>query len=225
MRHQWFLSLIVGLLILISATAFAGVKTIDQVSITMAEYTPAPPDPPGTPPPPPMTPAPLDTYCDIMVYCEITTYDGVEGPSVPVAGAHIAHNGSCGSNSWTTDGNGFCTVIHAHSNFNLDLTITADGYETMDFTADGSSCPAFLGLIPIQTPTPPCINDGDVNLQGSITAEDAQWAFSIALGMLSPSFEQECAADCNGDDTVTAGDAQLIFATALGSDSCVDPMD
>ncbi|HPQ41440.1 MAG TPA: cohesin domain-containing protein, partial [bacterium] len=77
----------------------------------------------------------------------------------------------------------------------------------------------------VPTPTPnPCVHDGDVTLDGEITAGDAQLGFLIALGSYSPTFEEECAADCNGDDTVTAGDAQSIFLTALGMTSCVDPM-
>jgi len=74
------------------------------------------------------------------------------------------------------------------------------------------------------TPTPSCNNDGDVNLDGTITAGDAQMAFMIALGSYSPTWEEECAADCNGDETITAGDAQQVFMTALGSGTCVDPM-
>jgi len=70
----------------------------------------------------------------------------------------------------------------------------------------------------------PCINDGDVTLDGEITAGDAQLAFLIALGSYTPSYEEECAADCNGDEEITAGDAQLIFLTALGSGSCMDPL-
>jgi len=79
--------------------------------------------------------------------------------------------------------------------------------------------------IPTMTPTIiPCINDGDVNLDDTLTAGDAQLTFLIALGSMSPTFEEECAADCNGDGTVTAGDAQLVFLAALGSDSCVNPI-
>lgn len=75
------------------------------------------------------------------------------------------------------------------------------------------------------TPTQPeCINDGDVTLDGEITAGDAQLAFLIALGSYTPTYEEECAADCNGDNEVTAGDAQQIFLTALGSATCVDPL-
>ncbi|MBN1878595.1 S8 family serine peptidase [bacterium] len=84
---------------------------------------------------------------------------------------------------------------------------------------------------PTFTPTPPptstpeeCINNGDVNLSGDITAGDAQMAFQIALGLITPTEEEECAADCNGDLDVTAGDAQQIFMTALGTASCVDPL-
>ncbi len=67
-----------------------------------------------------------------------------------------------------------------------------------------------------------CVHDGDVNQDFTITAEDAQLAFSIALGVLSPTPVEACAADCNGDGSVTAGDAQQIFYAALGSGACVD---
>lgn len=75
------------------------------------------------------------------------------------------------------------------------------------------------------TPTPEeCLNHGDVNASGDITAGDAQIAFQIALGSISPTPEQECFADCNGNGEVTAGDAQTIFMAALGSQNCVDPL-
>ncbi len=68
----------------------------------------------------------------------------------------------------------------------------------------------------------PCLNHGDVNFNGQITAEDAQLAFSIVIGTLIPSFAEECAADCTGNDSVTAEDAQSIFGAVLGLGSCVD---
>ncbi|MBN1295567.1 hypothetical protein JXA80_02225, partial [bacterium] len=75
------------------------------------------------------------------------------------------------------------------------------------------------------TPTPAaCIHHGDVDFNDAVTAGDAQMAFLIALGSVSPTYEQACAADCNGDDEVTAGDAQQIFLTALGSGACADPL-
>lgn len=78
---------------------------------------------------------------------------------------------------------------------------------------------------PTITPTPDnCVNHGDANLDGSVTAGDAQLAFQIALGSVTPPYEQFCAADCNCDEFVTAGDAQAIFMVALGSGACFDPV-
>jgi len=56
-----------------------------------------------------------------------------------------------------------------------------------------------------------------------ITAGDSQTAFYIALGTYTPTFDEWCAADCDGSGTVTAGDSQTIFYAALGMASCVDP--
>lgn len=70
----------------------------------------------------------------------------------------------------------------------------------------------------------PCIHNGDVNQDGSYSAGDAQMAFYIALGLYTPTFIEQCAADCNNDNDVTAGDAQIIFGAALGLDSCAEPL-
>nr|HPQ42424.1 dockerin type I repeat-containing protein [bacterium] len=77
---------------------------------------------------------------------------------------------------------------------------------------------------PTPTPTLPCIHDCDVNADGELTAADAQQAFLIALGSMTPTWDEACAADCNGDGEITAGDAQLIFMAVLGSGNCVDPL-
>lgn len=66
-----------------------------------------------------------------------------------------------------------------------------------------------------------CIHDGDVNFDGSLTAGDAQLAFTIAMGGYPSSPGEECAADCNADGEVTAGDAQLIFGASLGMGQCL----
>ncbi|MBN1879011.1 hypothetical protein JW823_02780 [bacterium] len=76
---------------------------------------------------------------------------------------------------------------------------------------------------PTDTPDQ-CINDGDVSGDGSLTAGDAQMAFYIVLGLMTPTPEEFCAADCNDDGSVTAGDAQLIFLSVLGQGNCVDPI-
>lgn len=80
---------------------------------------------------------------------------------------------------------------------------------------------------PTATPTntPSCLNHGDVNFDGSLTAGDAQMAFYIVLGLILPTTEQSCAADCNGNGDVTAGDAQAIFLAVIGMGSCVDPVE
>ena len=73
--------------------------------------------------------------------------------------------------------------------------------------------------------TPTCVHHGDVSLDGNISAGDAQMAFSIVLGTYTPTYEQECAADCTGDGFVTAGDAQSIFYAVLGIGECADPLE
>ncbi len=80
---------------------------------------------------------------------------------------------------------------------------------------------------PCENPTPTpnlCIHDGDVDKNGLISSSDAQMAFQIALGSFVPTYEEECAADCNGDDSVSSADAQQIFMAALGASVCVDPL-
>jgi len=82
-----------------------------------------------------------------------------------------------------------------------------------------------IELQPTPTPTPVCLHHGDVNLDGTLTATDAQMAFYIVMGTLIPTEEQACAADCDGSGTVTSGDAQAIFMSVLGmGDGCADEL-
>lgn len=74
------------------------------------------------------------------------------------------------------------------------------------------------------TRTIPCLHTGDVNGDSTVSAEDAQLAFIMVLGLITPSETQLCTADCNGDGVVSATDAQLIFSAALGFNACVDPL-
>ncbi len=62
-----------------------------------------------------------------------------------------------------------------------------------------------------------CVQDGDVNVDGYVSAGDAQQAFLVTLGLTTLNPSEQCAADCDGDGTVTAGDASAIFAYALGA--------
>lgn len=103
-----------------------------------------------------------------------------------------------------------------------DYYLTEYGFYIDDVSICGKTAPETTPTpAPTWTPTE-CINDGDVNQSGEVTAGDAQMAFQIALGSYSPTYTEECAADCDSSGTVTAGDAQQIFLTALGTGTCVD---
>lgn len=111
------------------------------------------------------------------------------------------------------------------------FTVTCDGCENGQTTQfnfaeklhDIAEFRSDWGLFTFQS-EPDCINSGDTNLDGEITAGDAQLAFSIVLGTYTPTYEEECAADCNGDGEVTASDAQSIFLVVLGLGTCADPL-
>ncbi|MBN1295752.1 hypothetical protein JXA80_03165 [bacterium] len=78
---------------------------------------------------------------------------------------------------------------------------------------------------PTPTSTPTCLHHGDVNGSGSLTSADAQIVFYFVLGMISLTWEEECAADCNGSGSVTTADAQTIFMAVLGmGGGCSDPL-
>ncbi len=66
----------------------------------------------------------------------------------------------------------------------------------------------------------PCYGTGDVDGTGRLTAADAQFAFAVALGAVTPTPAEACAADTNGDGATTASDAQRIFVAVLGSGVC-----
>jgi hypothetical protein len=62
----------------------------------------------------------------------------------------------------------------------------------------------------------PCGRLGDVNASGSVTPGDAQSAFEIFLGIITPDFCQESTSDANCNEFATPGDAQDIFEHFLG---------
>lgn len=82
----------------------------------------------------------------------------------------------------------------------------------------------FAAVYPGSVHAEDCIRHGDVNFDGLHTSADAQLAFQMVLGHFVPTWEEACAADCNGDETVSAADAQVIFLVALGVGECVDPI-
>lgn len=56
---------------------------------------------------------------------------------------------------------------------------------------------------------------GDVNADGEITLEDAQYTLKAALKIITFSAEQKIAGDMNSDGVVTLEDAQIILKKAL----------
>lgn len=134
---------------------------------------------------------------------------------------------------------GSVTDVYAAGQSSADYTIVSDVFsgggsrvESADYVITGTiGQPAVIGASGsvdydvshgfwAQIPSA-CLNHGDVNGSNTLTAEDAQITFFIVLGMVTPTAEQLCAADCDGSGSITAGDAQQIFFSLFG-DSCVD---
>jgi hypothetical protein len=164
---------------------------------------------------------------------------GIESSQYDHAAFRVSNNGSIWTTVWEHSDATFTDTEWQQAAF--DISSIADNQPSLYLrwvmgTTDGSVIYCGWNIDDVEIwaedltvipPTPtqnPCINNGDVNDDGVITAGDAQLAFQIALGMIIPTYEEACAADCNGDDQVTAGDAQMIFLAALGSASCVDPI-
>ena len=69
----------------------------------------------------------------------------------------------------------------------------------------------------------PCLHHGDVDNNGNLTPLDALMAFQIYLGLITPSYPEICAANCNGEGDVTPSDAYCIFTHYLsGGCDCQD---
>ncbi len=115
------------------------------------------------------------------------------------------------------DFGGCCDTSHSPQHKPV-MGVFSDYFPTFTPTPDATSTPT-------PSPTPSCFHHGDVTLDGSVTAGDAQLSFWIAMGLYTPTHQEFCAADCTGDDSVTAGDAQLVFYRAMSLGSCVDPLE
>ncbi|MCD4652538.1 hypothetical protein K8T06_01225, partial [bacterium] len=145
---------------------------------------------------------------------------GVESSSYDHASFQVSNDGTSWTTLWTHSGSSFTDPDWTQQVFDIssvaddqatvflrwvmgstDNSVTYCGWniDDVEIWADGGA------IEPTPTPTPvECINHGDVDLNGELTAGDAQLAFQIALMMYTPSYEEECAADCNGDSEVTA---------------------
>lgn len=80
-----------------------------------------------------------------------------------------------------------------------DVWVTDLGFYIDDIAICGLTMPE-IPPTPAPTWTPnDCINNGDVNQDIQITASDAQLAFQISLGSYTPTYQEECSADCDGN--------------------------
>lgn len=156
---------------------------------------------------------------------------GVESATYDHAAFAVSNDNATWTTIWEHSGSSFTDPDWQAQVF--DISSVATGEPTVYLrwimgTSDGSVTYCGWNIDDVEiwadSASNPCVHHGDCNFDGEVTSGDAQAAFMIALGMTTPTFEEECAADCNGDDEVTAGDAQQVFMTALGMTSCVDPM-
>lgn len=189
-----------------------------------------------------LTSTPIDCSHYQNVHVAFMRWLGIESATWDHASFRVSNNGSTWTTIWSHTGSTFTDPTW--QDLDYDISTVADGQSTVYLrwvmgTTDSSVVYCGWNIddvelwaesdqsIPTPTPTPHplCIHDGDVNMNGSITAGDAQMAFQITLGVYIPDYTEECAADCNGNGAITAGDAQSIFAATLGLGSCVDPMD
>jgi C1A family cysteine protease len=176
-----------------------------------------------------MTSTAIDCGSMFGVHLTFQRWLGVESPTYDHASVSVSSDGSNWATVWQNESE---ITDNAWTVMDLDIGAFADGQDTvylrwtMGPTDSGwTYCGWNLDDIALTgwlMEEEPCIHDGDVNQDGDITASDAQQAFLIALGVVSPSYEEACAADCNGDGNVTAGDAQQIFFSILGIGACVD---
>ena len=94
-------------------------------------------------------------------------------------------------------------------------------------TATPTPEPTFTPM-PTSTPTscPPCVHDGDVDGNNTLTPADALMAFQIYLGIITdPTETQECSADCDYSMNVTPNDALCIFQHYLtGACDCAESL-
>ncbi len=188
-----------------------------------------------------LTTTPLDCSNLFNVEVHFMRWLGVESSTWDHASFRVSNNGVNWTTIWEHSGSTFTDT--SWQTMTYDISSVADGQSTVYLRwvmGSTDSSVTYCGwniddvevwaesnqVVPTPTPTPPpdCIHDGDVNMNGAITAGDAQLAFSITLGAYTPTYTERCAADCNGNGAVTAGDAQGIFALTLGLGSCSDPI-
>lgn len=116
-------------------------------------------------------------------------------------------------------------VTYGYDKLSRLTQITYGGNGTVTYTYDAVgnresiSSSIVAAVTPTPTATPTCPNDGDVNMDGKLTAKDALLAFEYVLGKASLTPCQQTHADVNGNGKVTAADALCIFKAVLNGSS------
>ena len=170
---------------------------------------------------------------------------GIESSSYDHAYVKVSTNGTTWTTIWSHEESSFTDPDWVYCEY--DISAIADGQPTVYIrwtmgTTDYSVTYCGWNIDDIRvytsrpcesaTPTPlptftPCLNNGDVDGNGSLTPADALASFQIYLGVIPDPTEQElCCADCNGNAVVTPEDALCVFTHYLsGACNCADPMD
>ncbi len=156
---------------------------------------------------------------------------GVESAAYDHAAFQVSNDGT----NWTAlyDHSGSSFTDSDWQAMSYDISAVADGQATVYLrwvmgTTDSTVVYCGWNVDDVQiwgeSTIEECLHTGDATQDGEVTSGDAQLTFQIALGMVEPSYIEECAADCNGDGVCSSGDAQGVFIMALGEGTCADPL-
>ena len=113
-------------------------------------------------------------------------------------------SGISGTTNWATK----TYTAPSDGTYNFEWRYTKD-----TSVSSGSDCGYVDNVYYVSSITP---GDGDVNLDGFVTSEDALLALRYAMGMQDLSAEQIAQGDVNGDGQVTAEDALIILRRGMG---------
>ena len=113
-------------------------------------------------------------------------------------------SGISGTTNWATN----TYTAPSDGTYNFEWRYTKD-----TSVSSGSDCGYVDNVYYVSSITP---GDGDVNLDGFVTSEDALLALRYAMGMQDLSAEQIAQGDVNGDGQVTAEDALIILRRGMG---------
>jgi len=170
----------------------------------------------------------IDEYSEYLSEISSKDADAMESRATgDNAAFRVSTDGANWQTVWAHDGDEFVDPGWQQMVYNISEISTGEPTVylrwVMGVTDEtGTNCGWNIDDIEIWGGIMVCLNNGDVDFSGNLSAGDAQLAFMIALMLITPTYAEECAADCNGDGNISAGDAQKIFGAVLGQDECVD---